>query len=359
MNIAFEKLFEIQQVHEYFPDGVCRPLQLLPSCECQSFLRLYGLRFRPLNGGGAVYFPATPDSGENSQPILPIDEETRFTFALIADDLHFLNYTNLPFTTPGDSCYYFSNLHDSAMVDDFSLQLGNQGLVTAFDSVLLRPKFFAISAPAGPEKITVLDRQDRLVDSVVTPLAGEKENYQIDLRAHKSGLYTLHFSEGETSIYYVDDGLYQQKVFGVVDLFASKAVAEENQFVDIRQPEIVTPKTYSIHYEKRATFWRYYVIPRALEPSDVEKLRVFHEKGLFGFHKMGEACISGGENAVVFQSDDPIPLEQTPVKNLTLQFKRSGSEFQPLIEHLPAPKVTSIQIDPASGTVYSDVFVYI
>jgi len=67
------------------------------------------------------------------------------------------------------------------------------------------------------------------------------------------------------------------------------------------------------------------------------------------------------EEALVFCSTRPIPLQEAPKHGLKLQRERKNKGVKILINHLATPSVQSIKPDTneADAKIYSDVIVYV
>lgn len=108
------KLFSIRCSHEYYRDGICRDFDLLPTDECRELLRQYGLKFRKMTDGAAIYFAAF-SNGTPKRPVTDIPNDTRFSFAMVLKnpDLHRFSTLGTPLNKPSyqvkNHLFYFDS----------------------------------------------------------------------------------------------------------------------------------------------------------------------------------------------------------------------------------------------------------
>ena len=128
---GFQILFDIAIEHDYFVDGVCKSMQILPSPECDMLIRASGLLLRPVSGGIKVLadtkrLPALRHCIADYSGRLALDFHVR------AADRYFDEYTEPP-PRPGHVLYFDSRqvarveagrhmLHEAARVSDANFQ---------------------------------------------------------------------------------------------------------------------------------------------------------------------------------------------------------------------------------------------
>lgn len=118
------RLLTLQCRHDYFADGICHALGLVPTAACARQLACYQLLFRPQPGGGAVYYQ------DGISALDDYTDTTPLSFWLCSSDAALASYTQL--APPGKGGFYFTDNLTATPDADGTLQLGLDGAVPYF-----------------------------------------------------------------------------------------------------------------------------------------------------------------------------------------------------------------------------------
>lgn len=353
MRIEYNMAFQVDISHGYF--GEAADFIAAPTLECALKLKDYALVFKNTRNGFAVFYEAAIDDSGKVKPKRPIEREEVFAFALISPDPHFLNYTKLPLEAPFGGIYRLTNL--SGNVKDGALILSSDitsDCVTGMDRILLKGRFFYHAVKTQNASVRA-EVKDSLGKTVFDEELGAQEgvcNCPVDVRGFCPGLFSLHIDGKKEFDFYASDELVRKSAFGVVDVFKSAGVPDAYRFTDTGSD--VAKKKYEIRFERRSTFWRYYVVLKYRQNISGPELSIKSSSPAVSFTSLGKKTLSDGSAAFVFVSDAELPLQKAGINGVRLE-KPGADAFK--IENLPGASVTSIT--PEGGKVFSDIYVYV
>ncbi len=128
MTYSYSKLFTIGLLHEYFLNGQCKGLTIIPSASCVQVAKSMRLLFR---NTGHSFVALISNNGTNS-PACNNDGGLSFRktygntvlrFYIKIDDPLFLNYTNVNTAINNAKKYYFSNLSQNSTNHTLNLSM--------------------------------------------------------------------------------------------------------------------------------------------------------------------------------------------------------------------------------------------
>ncbi|MBM3442386.1 MAG: hypothetical protein FJX89_06755 [Bacteroidetes bacterium] len=120
-HLQYAPVFECRVLHDYFPGGQCRVLEISPTPETSASLSGLGLLYRPLPDGFLLIANASRDW---ANPVY--QRPAVFDFSFRVKDPQFIRYTNIPYRS-GQFHVFDSQtgvdgaLHPGAFVDEVSL----------------------------------------------------------------------------------------------------------------------------------------------------------------------------------------------------------------------------------------------
>lgn len=133
MEAVYHKLLEVRIWHDYYlpADQSLLPresfpvnynildfLDVVPTEECEALMNQHRLLFRRTKIGFqliAEVFESLIDGIEESQTVIPLRGNLKFSFILSLRDPYFLNYTSLPIERSLPEIYYTSNLVENSL----------------------------------------------------------------------------------------------------------------------------------------------------------------------------------------------------------------------------------------------------
>jgi hypothetical protein len=153
MITAYKILFAIDLQHEYYANGKCTDISIMPSAETMLLLKNRQMLYKMV-GNKFVVLVKVNDStaGANAdKPFVDLDTDEKFIFFLQLEKPVFTTITNIDFNLFASRRFYFSNifetkvntvLHLSAPVDAYSNTAGynpgdivNNGTATVFECI--------------------------------------------------------------------------------------------------------------------------------------------------------------------------------------------------------------------------------
>jgi hypothetical protein len=173
---------------------------------------------------------------------------------------------------------------------------------------------------------------------------------QIDFSGIEPGILRIIAGSKEPEIIYRQESLPAKSPFAAVDLLVSPSVPDAYAFVSA--DGLPQPKTFTCRIENRSSLWRYIVVPKFNTSLQREQLSITDGDGRYTFGKAAKVLTMSGDPAFAIISKDEIPLQETPVKGLSL--KRNQVD---LIKELPNPGPE--QLKGSKGNFYSEIYVYV
>lgn len=376
MDAIYKKLFEIKLSHRYYTSGQCADIRIKPTPRCGQLLKDYGLLCVETAEGLTVRYPAVAGPESQLVPLKPVSESISFSFILQSENPYLLNFSDLPLNASPSAVYRFDNL--AANVHEGKLLIsadGDNPFVSALDAIELRPQQFNYRADHGTAlaAVEIRDAWDLTLVQDTVPVLEGALNYRVDLRRNLPGAFNLLVDGVPQLAFYADDQLTRRNVFGLINIYRDDRVPVAYQFTDPVQQHAVLPKTYCLVFNRRMTFWKYYVALKYrlknLTPDkwpkdwpDDWKIIYTPDPSVDIAPDAGNVkTLTDGTLAVPFTADAPLPFQETPIKNVQLKKTGPGANASGIreIDHLPNPSVRSIVPDASDGKIYSEVFIYV
>ena len=267
LNLNFQTkyrpLLKIQCLHEYFSQKEIPGLEIIPAGITSFTMKRLGLFFRQESGQSfSIGYGMDPNG--NSK-LKYEDDPIKLSFWVKITDMHFLNYTDLPYEL-GNTIYYFNNL-DTNKADPDDLSLASNEYTGAEDCLPIMPNLFVFKfdEPLESPEIQVVDQFDEVVFE--EEMEGEFPHCNIDLTDALPGKYTLLIDGLEEKVFYLHPPSLK-KMFGVIDIFINKHDDSPYQLLD--QDGTVHKKEYKINFDSRSTRWKYVFMESTPEPMHNE-----------------------------------------------------------------------------------------
>jgi hypothetical protein len=250
--------------------------------------------------------------------------------------------------------------------------------VSSEDNLEFEPLIFHYQAASSSTSVNVKinDQWSNTVTSETVAIVEGKLNFEVDLRRHGPGKFSLWVDDVEKKTFYASDELVGKNVFGLIDIFRDDRVPEDYQFTDPDNNHDVLAKTFTAKIDNRRTFWKYYVVLKYRTDIDPEDLSIEFlpqtendndneddtdsGNGDFTtpFERKPPIERSDGLMAIPFISQAVLPLQENPIKKIQLKKTSSISSGIFSIKNLTNPSVATI-IKSDADQFLSEIFIYV
>ncbi len=338
----FDKLFDIELLHDYYTSGKSRDFILSPTADTIQLIKGYRslIKNRASDDrsentvGLSVVYEATDNA---HTPLIPINQNERFRFAMKLVNPTFLNFTDIPAKNNSNEIYYYHN---------------NSGSPLTQEVLELQPKVFTyrVTSAFTPDNLKVFGIDGSEITALQATLSGGPDfEVELDLSGYPDGKYKLELfdgitSTGESQDIYFDNALKAEGVFGIVEIYKAN-----NDFPH---------ETLQIQFNKSEVYWKYFVLVKAGDIG-TDTYEVIDAEDYSGggtaieFSKVDSGSYTAADDAVVaallnqhpdgevvlIKSDTLIAYSES--KKTDLQLRKNGQFSPPLTSHLPNPAVAN------------------
>lgn len=337
-----DQLLRLEITHSYYKDSRFRGAHLVPSPETAAVLRKWGILHRQVDSSFVLMCDTHTINGVKVPAFMPFDQ-VKLVFLLSAGDAYFSNVTETPLAE-SNAVLYFSNHSLNEEEDMLLLHSGNNA--GNAPSLVLQPLVFTVPVKQSGAIRTVTVTKD---DEVVVQYEVEKDcgSCTVDLTNYGEGAYTISVNEKLLMQCYAIAGWV--KAIGIIEIFIDSTVPESYR--------ILTPENglanplYRISFMSRATTWTYLV--QGKYPVKYQSMVIESIKSPVTFTSPQKITLLNGDTALVFYSNEPLPLTEKPLQ----YFQLKKNEKSVLVNALPAPGPELVV--PADGQIRSEIFVYL
>ena len=255
MNIQFNTLFSINLRHNYYTNGLCPDFDIVPTAECQAFMRRYGLGVKQLGGVLVVYFE---QSAGSSMPRVKLDDWTPFRFVMQLKQFAFYNYTVLPNATKP---FFFSNINESGVEkvpNTEGVILSRTNTPDNSDLIDVKSNAFSVNHSLGTTSIdlSILRPQTGFQLAKTVEARPLTTSTPVSLPSFQSGLVKIQSNSSGTPQYiYAESSVAITKPFGIIEIW--KGVATD----------YATPQVFTLNWERKVDFWRYFILKKSSATS--------------------------------------------------------------------------------------------
>jgi hypothetical protein len=347
MNVRYRILFNIEVLHDYYNNLRCTDLTFRPSADTADRLRAGQMLYKTLGNRLIVLVKVSDDD----KPYITPDEFLKLRFFIELQHHNFvtisslnqdylrnrrLYFTNLAENKIGTTLYLSSSIsaHDATNAyhigdmassgghafECIKTPTGSNGTdkplywydrgavqyVTPADMIELSSgvKNFSFNTPADLFDIQVYglnttnNEYDEEVMHEVRTTGHPVKDVQVDMRHLPPGKYKIKIN-AETYEHYIDAEAVYGNVLGIVDLF--NHLDGTNEFALLDDLGATKEHTYTIHFANRLAIWKYLTTKQGVKNvNDTTHTYTFIQKP------------DAPATAEYFESNQPIPLKQTP-----------------------------------------------
>ncbi|EAY25093.1 hypothetical protein [Microscilla marina] len=339
VELRFGTLFTLAIEHNYLSNRLGGNFSLKPSNHTLHLMKKLGLHYK--NSAQAMVF--SHHEMDAFEYLVRRHASLKFSFWLYQNDLHFINYTSLLPKNISKDIVYLSNSYSE-----------NQGsLLHARDFVANEdclPVFygqvpFPIQKKAN--KVQLLDEYGGIVH---TQELEAEQNFSYRDRNLTEGMYTLVANGERKSFLFFHENLVPKPLAWVEINWSEKML--DNILGQINKNKKNEPYNFMVSFEERKTVWRYIIIPKYENPSNLE-VRMIEGQDKVTFSKPVEGKFYN-QQAYIFESNQLLSMKERPNCSFELV---SGSKI--IKKLLPAPSPELIKPSSDNLKFYSEIIVYI
>ena len=287
----FRRCFEIKVQHAFYSDNICRRLKWVPTVGTRQTLDNMGMLLRVIHGGLVVYYDTRRKPAMALSAAQADTGASGLVFKAYAGDPFFQIYTAYPESDNGNLLY----------LDSTNTAKDKSG------AVRLHPK----------------------------PFVSDREMVSF-AKLHSDGVVTR-WDLGTPPVLVV----------------CIHPVGHGESPMDSRGN--IKYKQYRIHFDKRRTYWKYYV----QGPLAAKEVIVVDPERQWVFDQLSADPIVGDCPSVAFISDAPIPLQEVQDRNFQLKLI-AGKREKVMIQRLPVAPVDRVHrdTDKFGRAMISEIFIH-
>jgi hypothetical protein len=346
IQVGFTRLLSVQVSHDFYESGESSDFIIRPSEECKRVLANLKILFQPTNTGFILATQTVEQINSGTyRPFINMNRPFRLTFYLIVKKSEILTYTDLPIETGQNNIFYLTNRFNKQAPGAPSVlflsghSTASNTQVSEEDYVrLVSGRFkYRLSDPDPTAGISV-EVRDLLTNDLVWPrpdhFQGEGPVIDCNILRFPDGRYVLSESTGVTQSLYKNDELAVKNPKGVIELFSNSPIPDF-QFVEILPDNsaVVHPKTYTISFVSRNSFWRYYLIAKTKD-FDIGRVSITNTAPQDFDNTIAVpdniASLYGAGNVVAWQSRNPFDFKEVPTVNVDYQIQGDDDDETPL-----------------------------
>ena len=349
MQVEYHPLLKLKLRHDYFPEGNCPVVKVVPTPATQAIMQQLGIRMVERDYGVELFY----NNGSNSQGrFLDVakDQVVRLAYILRTTDPLFYNYTIVPPELFKGMVPYYSNLDGTTSF-------------LAHDLPLLPavPAHFQITANAPGSDLTITDELSNTLyqypdpegvgDDLFHPIAPLDEDgsaFNIDLSRDPPGRYTLWEADTPLTTVHYQPPTWQRGDLATVTLYLGDT---GETGVHVLRDGVVEPAEFTASFTARATTWRYHFVDpegrhEGFKLMEADTELVIAEPDTPPLVRE----LQDGSKALVLTAKEAIPLRARPELRFELSVRARGNNRELKIP-LPSADANRIsQEHPAANT---------
>jgi hypothetical protein len=348
IEISYNTFLGAELSHQYFGDETAEVFTWSPTPDTVQLWRKMGLLFR-LEKDGWVILNAS-DLRDNFIKVLENQANIKFCFYLYFTNPYFLHYTDLPLESKGKALYLTPQKNN---------YLHSQESASEAELLPTRPAYFQIHQLAKNAEISLKNEAGQTVFSTQADANGIAT---LDLKEVELGKLTLFENNKvkESFLYLNAPSLSGQRLIAWVEIPLSQAM-RDNYLKALRTEEAIDYQGFKLSFNARATYWKYYLIPKYHESLKQTSVETGDKQINFGEPKIENA--PNGVSAICFESNVPLLLQKKSPYSFQLFKKKDnkGNNVNLLLRKLPYPSIEMLK--PASreakAKIYSEMVIYV
>jgi hypothetical protein len=359
MSLRYKKVFSVDILHDYYSNGFCSDLEIIPARDTATMLSAHGMICKSL--GNKLVVLIRTDSSD--KPYAGLSKSSRLKFYLRLNNPHFNNFTNLSYLPSKPERYYFSNINQtkigtvlylnskipaysasndqpvgifasnasdevfeaikssssaaaqSLINPDYWLNRGKVQYVNSNDLLEFTPYVYLFHTLGATHflvdvfgfNVTSGDYDLPVTESVSHTFSEIQTTVPVRFETLPPGKYLVQVNGASKLIYFDGEAVYQN-VFGMIELF--NHLPASNAFALFNAQGKPKATSFTLRFANRSVIWKYLA-----RTNDITSVEDFSPISPLSF-------ISQAGNQ--FVSDRPIPLSEKPRTTLMLKSTALG-----------------------------------
>lgn len=287
MQQTYQYLLSLEFKHNYFKDGLFKPLQISIDTETQRLCKNLSLIIKPFTGGVHL-LTSNPELLNDTSLQIPL------RIFLECNDPYYINYSDLIDYNPADNLLYFSNLETHLNVEETLLH--TEKYVGKKEVALMTNGRFTIKNSNQANDYNFKDSLGNDISNQIRRLPNLNEEYTdfvVDILPE--GLIQVFSNREVKQLVYYSPKTNWKRPFGVIELFMPQLYKQSNGSA---------PLNFGLNFNSRSTIWKYFLVnPVYKKFTDLSIIK--NKEQVF---KPKEKEIVQDSEAFVFESKEPIAL---------------------------------------------------
>ena len=339
VDLRFGTLFTVAVEHNYLANRQTGNFSVVPSKYTQYIMNKLGLYYK--SAARAMVF--AHHELDALEFFVKKNSGVKFSFWLYNKEPYFTNYTSLDPEKLRQNIIYLSNLYSN----DIESTLHVNDFVS--DSDCYAVNYGQIAFPSFKKSIQV-QLLNEYTEVIHTQDVEPEQSFAYHNRNLEDGNYTT-VANGERNSFLYFSEVQVPKPLAWIEIRVNEKMLD-SIMSQLHSTKKNDPYNFLVSFEERKTIWRYTIIPKYENPSNL-KIRMIDGKEKVSFTGPVEGEFYN-QQAYIFESDRPLSLKERPDYEFELV---SGSKI--MKKMLPAPSPELIKPTTDNSKFYSEIIVYI
>lgn len=365
----------MELLHDFYVGRLGKGLTLEPTPETSGLMRRYDLLLRK---EGNTYLVLYGRETWKPSSLAQMEAALGLRFVLKSENPYFLNITEIPFLNWAEERLYFHNLRLPQNAAFFLSQKPTVGAADLAPPARLPCDLarglsnlpLTLAAQDAPKPVLTLGLKDappmpdpQEASKPLVSVGGEDVPLALAWRSPPKPILETEPTESPPTLCAWANFGVSPSDLGVVDVYIGRAGMMLRPPVGTAVLEQVP--TYQLHFQARATRWRYHLINQEGPLPEVTQV-LANGKDILALEDEGQRVLAAtGQTARVFSLKEAMALDERPTQRLKLQYSLPSDGTRPNgskgFLDLPTPDERKIspQMETTELLVFSDVFVYL
>ncbi len=327
MYINYYKWMALKVTNNYFLNGVCPYLEMLPLRNTVHQIKNYQILIRKESNMFSFYSGVSAET-ETFSLSDSFNGITDLFFQLVSVDPLFFNYTDI-LPVSDNQFYYFEN-----SINPDNLQVMQRSkFVSGKDIVSCKPKIFNIIMPDKKVSLEIKQNDGLIIKSEIID-GNIIRNLLLNLSGFDDGIYMLWLDNELQETFFMTNENIVENCIGILRLNMKEIISQNQDNLE-----------FSIDFNARSVFLQYLIVVQKSRKINITEMSV-SGTGDDKYEGPVDQEIPGGQQAQVFTSPNPVLMqnqpEKTPQLKVTYSNDFSGRKKQLEIK-LPDPGAEQIE----------------